>query len=150
MKLQEAKEYERYSFSWSGSFDQDTGCIGHLRGDFGSNGDEFWTTWWPHEFEKEGKTPEFQQEFDDLINSLRDKDQEVAPLSSRKAMAQFCREYPNARLGQDMDWYVFRGDSEKYTYLFRFFPLRGDYNFYVYCYVGEKVRRDMKEAGLYE
>ena len=35
-------------FSQSEEQDKATGCIGHLRGDFG-NGRQFYTTWWPHQ-----------------------------------------------------------------------------------------------------
>ena len=38
-----------HDFCYSQSEEQDktTGCIGHLRGDFGS-GKQFYTIWWPH------------------------------------------------------------------------------------------------------
>ena len=39
-----------------------TGCIGHLRGDFGS-GQEFYTSWFDHR--REYKTDEFKAEFDE-------------------------------------------------------------------------------------
>ena len=35
-------------FSRSEEQDKSAGCVGHLRGDFGS-GKQFYTTWWPHQ-----------------------------------------------------------------------------------------------------
>ena len=29
--------------------DQDYRCVGHIRGDFGKSGDEYWATFWEHE-----------------------------------------------------------------------------------------------------
>ena len=37
-----------FYFSHSEAQDKATGCVGHLRGDFGS-GKQFFTTWWPHQ-----------------------------------------------------------------------------------------------------
>ena len=61
-----------------------TGLIGYLRADFGSTGNEFWTTW--NDFRKDLKPDEFKAEFDDVINGLRDGD----VLSGRKAMSSYC------------------------------------------------------------
>ena len=35
----------KYTFSQSQQLSMQTGLIGYLRADFGSNGNEFWTTW---------------------------------------------------------------------------------------------------------
>ena len=70
----------KYTFSQSQQLSMQTGLIGYLRADFGSNGNEFWTTW--NDFRKDLKTDEFKAEFDDVINGLRDGD----VLSGRKAM----------------------------------------------------------------
>ena len=42
------KEENRLLYSDTGET-KELGCIGHLRGDFGHDGKEFWTTWFPHE-----------------------------------------------------------------------------------------------------
>ena len=62
----------KYTFSQSQQLSMQTGLIGYLRADFGSNGNEFWTTW--NDFRKDLKTDEFKSEFDDVINGLRDGD----------------------------------------------------------------------------
>ena len=60
----------KYTFSQSQQLSMQTGLIGYLRADFGSNGNEFWTTW--NDFRKDLKTDEFKAEFDEVINGLRD------------------------------------------------------------------------------
>ena len=48
----------KYTFSQSQQLSMQTGLIGYLRADFGSNGNEFWTTW--NDFRKDLKTDEFK------------------------------------------------------------------------------------------
>lgn len=66
------KSEQKYTFKQSYQLSSQTGLIGYLRGDFGSIGNEFWTTW--NDFRDDLKTGEFEGEFDNLINSLRDGD----------------------------------------------------------------------------
>ena len=82
----------KYTFSQSQQLSMQTGLIGYLRADFGSNGNEFWTTW--NDFRKDLKTDEFKAEFDDVINGLRDGD----VLSGRKSMSSYCYSLPTAPL----------------------------------------------------
>lgn len=120
--------------------DAELGCIGHLRGDFGSSGEEFWTTWWPHC--EEYKTQEFKDEFDNLINSLREDDL----LKSRSSMASFCAKCKGSELGSLMEHtYGFCFTSNKYAYYLRCFTQKGDYNFYCYCYDREKLDEYLKK-----
>lgn len=78
------KSEQKYTFKQSYQLSSQTGLIGYLRGDFGSIGKEFWTTW--NDFRKDLKTDEFKAEFDDVINGLREGD----VLSGRKAMSSYC------------------------------------------------------------
>ena len=140
------QEEKHFLYTWSTLkdgryFDLSSGCIGHLRGDFGSNGDEFWTTWWDHGFESQGKTPEFQKEFDLLINNLREQKAVGAPLKNRNYMTKFCFAHMDAALDEEQRWFGFRYDTLKHSYFLRFSPYRGDYNFYVYCYEKETVNK---------
>lgn len=57
-------EERKYSYNQSSQLESQTGCIGRLRGDFGSRGVEFWTTW--KDSSKQWKTDEFKAEFDDV------------------------------------------------------------------------------------
>lgn len=68
--IQPATPAERlYAYSQSQQIDSQIGCIGHLRADFGS-GKEFYTTWFDHR--RDLKTQDFKDEFDAVINSLRE------------------------------------------------------------------------------
>ena len=130
----------KYTFSQSQQLSMQTGLIGYLRADFGSNGNEFWTTW--NDFRKDLKTDEFKAEFDDVINGLRDGD----VLSGRKAMSSYCYSTPDSSFNDDRNHYGIRLDTEKYSYLMRFNPNRGEYNLYCYCYQKEWLNSHLKNA----
>lgn len=128
----------KYTFSQSQQLSMQTGLIGYLRADFGSNGNEFWTTW--NDFRKDLKTDEFKSEFDDVINGLRDGD----VLSGRKSMSSYCYSTPDSSFNDDRNHYGIRLDTEKYSYLMRFNPNRGEYNLYCYCYQKEWLNSHLK------
>lgn len=132
-----SSEHANLFYSWpEGEKPFETACIGHLRGDFGSNGTEFWTSWWPHTYEKELKTQEFKDELNTLVNQLR-KD---SLLKDRATMQKYCREYPNAEIKSSMGFtYGFEFVTSKFIYMLRCFTEKGDYNFYLYCYDKEKL-----------
>ena len=130
----------KYTFSQSQQLSMQTGLIGYLRADFGSTGNEFWTTW--NDFRKDLKTDEFKAEFDDVINGLRDGD----VLSGRKAMSSYCYSTPDSSFNDDRNHYGIRLDTEKYSYLMRFNPNRGEYNLYCYCYQKEWLNSHLKNA----
>lgn len=128
----------KYTFSQSQQLSMQTGLIGYLRADFGSNGNEFWTTW--NDFRKDLKTDEFKAEFDEVINGLRDGD----VLSGRKAMSSYCYSTPDSSFNDDCNHYGIRLDTGKYSYLMRFNPNRGEYNLYCYCYQKEWLNAHLK------
>ena len=121
--------------SFSGS-DEEQACIGHLRGDFG-RGTEFWTTWWDHQGAL--KDQEFRDELNSVVNALR-KD---GPLKDLSAIQSFCRKHEQARMSPaaGTDYFGFRVDTPKRRYYLRLLPLRGNYNFYIYCYQTDKLER---------
>lgn len=138
MKLEEA----RYSYSNSGQISSQTGLIGYLRADMGTNGNEFWSTW--NDFRKDLKTDAFRSEFDDVINSFREKGQF---LSDRQTLSRFCDDTQNAlefgeRYGAGRDYGV-RVNTQDYAYLMRLNPYKGEYNLYCYCY-----RKDWLDSHL--
>ena len=116
--------------------DKQADCIGFLRGDFGREGRAFWTSWW--ERTAHLKTQEFQTEFDDFINALRDD----SLLKDRSSMARYCARYPEARIpgAWHADVYGFCVETDHHRYFLRCFPHFGDYNFFIFCY-----RRDGRE-----
>ena len=142
---QTIKPYDpkNYNFFYSqADIDKELGCIGHLRGDFGSSGREFHTTWWPHC--EDFKTQEFRDEFDNLINSLRGDE----VLKDRTTMSAFCHKNPDAEIKNIMGYtYGFEITSEKYAYFLRCFTEKGDYNFYCYCYDKAQLTAYLNKQG---
>lgn len=61
---------QKYTYAQSMQLEGQTGCIGHLRGDFGSSGNGFYSTWF--DTREQWKTDEFKAELDDVINALRE------------------------------------------------------------------------------
>ena len=76
-------------FSRSEEQDESAGCVGHLRGDFGS-GKQFYTTWWPHQHDALN-TPEFKADIDRTVNWLRE--QSDSPLRDFDSMNRYCNRY---------------------------------------------------------
>ena len=68
-------------------------------------------------------------------------------LAGRKEMQDFIRRFPDSSfIENDGTQYGFRVDNGKYAYLFRCCPMKGDNNFYCFCYVSEWLDGHMKEA----
>ena len=132
-------------FSRSEEQDKSAGCVGHLRGDFGS-GKQFYTTWWPHQADRLN-TPEFKADIDRTVNWLRE--QPDSPLHDLNAM-QFCyKRYRNSCEIKNavLPSCAFLVESKQYVYMLRCTPTKGDYNFYMYCYqraAFEKYRAQLK------
>lgn len=125
------KEENRLFYSDTGET-KELGCIGHLRGDFGHDGKEFWTTWFPHE-NHEKNDEVFREIFDRVINLCREKGN---PLFNRGDMRTYCRENPECRLDTgNLPMWGFRIPTQDYMLYLRCCPdVVGDYNFYVYAY----------------
>ena len=137
------QEEQKYNYRQSMKIQGQNGSIGYLRGDFGSRGNEFYTTWNDHR--QSLKTEEFQAEFDGIINALRSE--EYGLLESRSRMRSYAGEFPESAFsGNCGTEYGFRVDTEKHAYLIRCNPVKGDYNFYCFCYVKEWLDSHMKKA----
>ena len=114
--------------------EREAGCIGYLRGDFGRDGDEFWTTWF--DVHPKLKTSEFTEAFDKVINALRFAEAGGGLLKNRSCMNIYCRTQPESSFdGNYTQEYAFRIDTAQYSFMLRCIPVRGDYNFYCFCYV---------------
>ena len=134
-------EERLYAYSQSSQIEGQTGCIGHLRGDFGA-GKEFYTSWFDHQ--KEYKDEEFKAEFDEVVNALREKD---GLLCSRDSMRRFCYQHPEAEFeGNYCTEYGFKVQTPQHTYMLRCNPNYGDYNFYLYAYVARFLEHHMEKA----
>jgi len=118
--------------------DREIGCIGHLRADFGRNGNEFWNTWENHFTDY--KTQDFKDEFDSVINSLRDK----GILKNRSAMSAHCGKHPEAKLADGRDNnYGFKIKTDSHVYYLRCNASQGDYNLYCYAYDRSRLEKAM-------
>lgn len=130
-------EDEKYIYR--DSYSAECGYIGHLRGDFGMHGTEYWTTW--HNGTDALNTSEFRTEFDELERYL--KEQSPVPiLKDRETMRHICELHHGFKLADKFaDIYIYKVVTEKYTYFIRCFYGAGDYNFYIFAYNNEKLRK---------
>jgi hypothetical protein len=144
MEIRTLTEAERkYTYTQSMQIMGQTGCIGHLRGDFDRDGNGFFTSWDDHR--KDLKTDEFKAELDDVINALRSE--ECGLLANRSSMRHFVAQNPGSDMvGNYCTEYGFRAETDKYAFLLRCNPIQGDYNFYCYCYVKDWLDSHIKSA----
>ena len=80
-------EADKADWLSSGDSEQDLerGCVGHLRGDFGNSGAEFWTSWFDHR--PDLKSTVFHDELQNVVNGLR---KEGGLLRNFAAMSRGC------------------------------------------------------------
>ena len=104
-----------FYFSHSEAQDKATGCVGHLRGDFGS-GKQFFTTWWPHQGDQLN-TPAFKADIDRAVNWLRE--QPDSPLHDFDTMKRFCGRFERscAIKGAMLPSYAFMAKTKQYVYI---------------------------------
>lgn len=132
---------DKYTFSNSMQISMQCGLIGHLRADMDSDGNGFFSSW--EDYRNELKTDEFKDEFDKVINSLRE---EGDILYNRKSLAKYCHSSPQAKMNNEQDYYGVRVDTEKYAYLCRLNPNKGEYNLYCYCYIKDWLDKHIRSA----
>lgn len=132
---------DKYTFRQSSQLCQQTGLIGYLRADMDTDGSGFFSSW--NDWRSDLKTDEFKQEFDEIINSLRE---EGDILHDRRTLARYCRSTPQSKMNAEWEYYGVRVDTERYAYLLRLNPNKGEYNVYCYCYVKEWLDKHMKNA----
>ena len=135
------KESQLFYSSTENNQDRERGCIGHVRGDFGS-GTQFHTTFWNHCDEL--KTQEFKSELDTVVNQLRTTGELLNNLS---AMSVYCDIQPKAKLSSWNDCtYGYKVETDKYSYYIRCCTVRGEYNFYIYCYCREYLMQFLERT----
>ncbi len=122
-------------YSADSQADMERGCIGHLRGDFGSSGTEFWTGWFDHQPGLKSKA--FQDELQDVVNGLR---KGGSLLQNFAGMNRQCR---NGLACEDR--FGFQAQTHDYAYCLRCIPRKGDYNFYLYAYDKNAQRKHTLE-----
>lgn len=138
------KPEQLYSFTQSQQIASQTGCLRHLRADFGENGTGFYTSWEDHRGDL--KTDAFKARFNEIINELRNGTENGKLFSSRANLARFCFRHPTAAIPQSKDSSAYRFNDGDYAYLMRLNSNPGDYNVYIYIYIGDWLDRHLREA----
>ncbi len=130
-------------FTRSEAQDRAAGCIGHLRGDFGS-GKQFYTTWWPHQNDALN-TLEFKADIDRTVNLLRE--QPDSPFRDLDTMKRCCDRYERSCTIKQaaLPSRGFMVKTKQYVYMLRCTPVKGDYQFYIYCYQRKPFEKARKE-----
>lgn len=131
-----------YCYSQSSQIRCQTGNIGYLRADMDTDGNGFYPSW--NDFNNEWKTPEFKEEFDQVLNQLRFGENSESFLANRKELMKYCFSHPSASIN-DRE-FGFRADTGNYAYLMRLNPSKGEYNLYCYCYRKDWLDHHLKEA----
>lgn len=138
------KPEQLYTFTQSQQLASQTGCLGHFRADFGPDGDEFHSSW--EDQRLDFKTDAFKEQFNEIIDELRNGTDNSNLFSTRANLARFCFRHPTAAIPQAKDSSAYRFDIGDYAYLMRLNSNRGDYNVYIYVYVADWLDKHMKEA----
>lgn len=105
--------------------------IGYVRFDFGSNGKEFWHTWWQGKADTVGNTAEFKLELQTIVDGLRS-----TMLSSADHALHELTAAGTPIIDESHRYYGFHIDSKAHSYYVRVSPYIGDYS-YIYCYLRE-------------
>lgn len=130
-----------YLYSQSHQISMQSGLIGYVRADMGSNGLGFYSTW--NEFNGRLNTDEFKADLDKVINDHRAGHNF---LSNREELSKFCLRNSELSVTDDMRNFGVRMDTDKYSYLMRLNPHKGEYNLYCYCYVREWLDKHLENA----
>ena len=137
------RENERpYCYTQSPQLRSQTGCIGYLRAYMDTAESGFYSSW--NGFRDSLNTDEFRGDLERVLGKLRDGTED-AFLSNRMALGRYCWAHMSAALNDRND-FAFRVDTERYVYMMRVTPERGEYNLYCYCYDRESLDCHLKEA----
>ena len=134
---------QAYCYSQSQQISGQTGLIGHLRADFGSNGTGFFSNFF--DFRKDLKSEDFKAEINEVINALREDQRFGGILAGRTAMSKYCHKHPGSSIEPGYN-FGFRADTAHYSYLLRVTPKKGEYNLYCYCYLRQWLESHMNRA----
>lgn len=108
--------------------DKAFGTVGHLRMDFGSGGNGFHHSWWPHN-EDRFNTLEFKESLQEFVDAMRQN----GPLRSLAAMNIYCWHH-GGEIAENDRIYGYIAETEHYKFCLRCTPRPGDYQGYLYCY----------------
>ncbi|MDW2797637.1 hypothetical protein RZO55_08620 [Clostridium boliviensis] len=127
-------------YALSKDLDEKLGTVGHLRIDFGSNGHEFWHTWWPRDYERPYSSA-FESDLKMVVDALRDD----GPLESFSAMQQYCAGHSGKIEGGWQQNYGYVIETEHYRYCLRCNPAFGDYQAYLTVYGLQVQQMNLKQ-----
>lgn len=123
---------------------QERACIGHLRGDFDTDGKGFFTSWFPHKghFNKLPVQEAFGVELDHIVAALR----ENGLLKDRATMSKRMAQWSNAEIKSGYSKQIaLRIETDRLLLYLRCNPMRGDYNFYLYAYRKARLREALRK-----
>lgn len=127
MRPASADEAEAF-FAQMPEQDRQMGAIGHVRIDFGMDGDEFWHTWHPRG-EESLNSVAFRTELGQVVDWLRG-----SVLKDLRSMGRFCHEQGGEIPGGWRQNYGYVVETECYGYYLRCSPGKGDYHAYLTCF----------------
>ena len=130
-----------FSYSNSQDISMRTGLVGYVRADMGTNGTEFFHSWFG--FNDQLNTPEFKNDLDNVIYSFRESGEF---LSSRDALLNYCLDRDNTLRFDNGREYGVRVNTKDYAYLLRLNPNNGEYNLYCYCYKKDWLDSHLQKA----
>ena len=87
---------QMYCYTQSQQIRGQTGNIGYLRVDMDTNGKGFFSSW--NGFRNDLNTPEFREEFDEVIKTLRYDKNTPCFLKERETLMKFCYSHPEAEM----------------------------------------------------
>lgn len=97
-------------------------CIGHIAGDFGNDGERFYSNW--QDRENGRNTPEFQGELHSAVYALRQ-----SLLKDNASMLAHCQNHPEALLNSGDDYKIYGFELETDTR-----------RYFASCFIGEYMR----------
>lgn len=136
-------EKKMYAYSAPAQVMEQAGYIGYLRGYF-TDVDQFYSAW----FDGGSKynTVKFKQEFNDVVNSMRDNGGPEI-LKSIESMKKFCYKVPESAFKENYDLETgFLLKTIENTYFMRCNPRRHDYNVYIYAYNSEQLENHLNKS----
>lgn len=126
--------------------DAELATVGHLRMDFGHKGDEFWSTFHPHNDNAFNTLP-FSAELDEFVNEMR----KCGPLQDLREMQSYCYTHKGI-VASESNHHGYIAESEQYRYCLRCTPVQGDYNAYLYIYDKHqqalRMQQESSEQGM--
>lgn len=115
-------------FAQTPELDRQMGAVGHVRIDFGMDGDEFWHTWHPRG-EESLNSAAFKEELGQVVDWLRG-----SVLKDLRSMSRFCQENGGRIDGGWRQNYGYVVETQDYGYYLRCSPGKGDYHAYLTCF----------------